>query len=223
MVQFIKYTIAAIFGYIIGWYSQHWFISEGQQNYFIKNKASVSVKNEPDSDKVLKAAIEKNIAQKQPVQQAIEIESLDVSVHHRRSLPIFDDQFNEASSQINYQSNILYTSDDVESRLAAIDVLTGILASKYVAVGLGDIDVTVRIKSIEGLKIIASDNSIRYIGESLFTNNSLETKLAAINALSELSYHPYAQEFLLFSSVNDSNSKVRKAAANALDGYPIEN
>lgn len=220
MVQFIKYSVIAFLGFIVGWYSQYAFIVGDRQNHFIEDNV---IGNHNNNSNTLNT---KNVEFNQAKQAVTEMVLPDVIVKNKmssRSLLISVNQLNEATSQRDYQSNILNQSEDVESRLAAIDVLTDILASEEVAIGLGDIEVAVRIKSIEGLKIIASDNSIRYIGQSLFTTNTVETKLAAINSLSELSYHPYAQEFLQFSSKNDSSSKVRKAAVSVLEGYPIEN
>jgi hypothetical protein len=225
MVQIIKYSVAAAMGFLIGWSSQHWFIGADQSEHFNDDKTAVSTNSTLNTVKELKPDISKNTPSNQPKEMAKKIASPDATINNKsnRSLPLLDNQINEVTSQRDYQANILYSSDDVANRLAAIEVLTDILASEDVAVGLGDIDVAVRIKSIEGLKIIASDNAIRYIGQSLFTVNTVETKLAAIKALSELSYHPYAVEFLENTSKNDSNINVRKAAVNALEGYSIEN
>ncbi len=234
--KYFKLILIVLSSFLVGWYS-HYFADNStitshniQLNEMSKKNNKLS---KPQIAKVAYSTALKPILILSSEQSMETNNTIDSNIVHSLSKLVSEEDKrvllpsttlnNEPLNQIDYQSNVLYSSENIQDRLASIDILTNFLASEKVAIGLGDNDPTVRIKAIEGLKQIATDNAIRYIGQSLYTTNTLETKLAAINALSELSYHPNANQFLRYSSQKDENKIIRTASLKALGEYSIDN
>ena len=121
-----------------------------------------------------------------------------------------------SSQQENYWQRILYETDDLELKLAAINNLVSDDATEELAIGLGDTSAYIRQKTLIGLGTINTENSIRMVGQTLFSDRSIENRLQAISILEKNFDMPFVEHLLTFTMKNDQDATVRQRAAISL-------
>lgn len=112
--------------------------------------------------------------------------------------------------------SILYQSDDIDLKIAAINNLVSDDAVESLAIGLGDNSPYVRQKTLVGLGIINSETSIRMVGQTLFSDPSTENRIVAITILEKNFDMPFVDELLTYTMNHDQDELVRERAANSL-------
>lgn len=143
-------------------------------------------------------------------------QSVAVEVMPIRNIEIiqFDDSSDLTSNQ--YWQQVLYAAKDESLKTTAIDNLVLDGAYNELASGLSDSSIIIQQKTIIGLAQIGTSDSIRIIGQLLFTNTSIANRQLAINVLEDNSYFPYVHSFLTHSMNNDPEASIRERAATAL-------
>ncbi|WP_114326413.1 HEAT repeat domain-containing protein [Candidatus Colwellia aromaticivorans] len=121
-----------------------------------------------------------------------------------------------SSQQDNDWQRVLYESDDLDLKLAAISNLVSDDATEALAIGLGDTSALVRQKTFIGLGIINTENSIRMVAQTLFSDPSIKNRLEAIKILENNFDMPFVEYFLTFTMNHDLDATVRQRAATSL-------
>ena len=122
----------------------------------------------------------------------------------------------QSSQQDNNWQRILYETDDLDLKLAAISNLVSDDATEALAIGLGDTSELVRQKTLIGLGIINTEISIRIVGQSLYSDRSIKNRLEAISILENNFDMPFVEHLLIFTMNYDLDATVRQRAATSL-------
>ncbi|NQZ24314.1 MAG: HEAT repeat domain-containing protein [Colwellia sp.] len=130
---------------------------------------------------------------------------------HLRVIPIEGSSLPE-----NDWQRILYETDDLELKIAAINNLVSDDATEELAIGLGDTSAYIRQKTLIGLGTINTENSIRMVGQTLFSDRSIENRLQAISILENNFDMPFVEHLLTFTMKHDQDATVRQRAAISL-------
>lgn len=121
-----------------------------------------------------------------------------------------------ANDPDNYFQDILSTNINLDARINAVESLMQLNEPEGLAIGLGDDEVSVRLKVIEGLENITTARSIQLLGQALIADINIDVRLRAVRALSAVSYDGNARHFLTMANKKDIHQQVRLAAAIAL-------
>jgi len=122
----------------------------------------------------------------------------------------------DESQQHNDWQNILYETADIDLKLTAISNLVSDDAPEKLAIGLGDNSPVIRKETLIGLGAINSEKSIRMIGQTLFSDHSIENRLVAISILERNFDMPFVEHLLTFTMNHDQDASVRQRAAKSL-------
>ena len=115
-----------------------------------------------------------------------------------------------------YWQQVLTTSQSQNMKLSAIDNLVDQENERDLASGLSDPSPFIRQKVLEGLDKVNSETAIRILGQTLFSEKNVETRIMAVELLSQNTHYPFVKPLLLHAFEHDKDDSVRKLAENAL-------
>ncbi len=124
-------------------------------------------------------------------------------------------QFNDTEDLTSnqYWHQVLYKSQDELLKLTAIDNLILDGAYEELASGLSDNSIIIQEKVITGLAQIGTYDSIRVLGQMLYTQTSVINRQLVIKMLDENNHFPHVNSFLTYSMNNDPDFSIRESAA----------
>ncbi len=127
-------------------------------------------------------------------------------------------QFNNSEDLTSnqYWHQVLYKSKDEALKITAIDNLVLDGAYEELASGLSDNSIIIQEKVIIGLAQIGTYDSIRVLGQMLFTRTSVVNRQLVIKMLEENSHLPHVNSFLTYSMNHDPDLSIRESAATVL-------
>ncbi|WDD97300.1 HEAT repeat domain-containing protein [Thalassomonas actiniarum] len=129
----------------------------------------------------------------------------------------FDSSDKRVLTAIQYYQNILASHPEIENRSNALESLIQLSSVHALATGLGDENKGIRLRVIEGLQNIASDDAIQLLGQAVISDSNSSVRLKAVDALAALSYDVNARRFLHWIVEQEQPGEVSQAAAMALE------
>jgi hypothetical protein len=183
----------------------------------ILNETSLAQTHSPQSSSFTDEAnfSENNIEIASPANPVTSLPTTSKFENIKEKLPLFNDESDNLSSN-QYWQNVLYISKDIPLKLRAIENLVTDGAFEELAYGLNDNSDIIRRETILGLGQISTSDSIRIVGQVLFSELLISNRQLAITVLEEHIYLPHVSYFLEYALKKDPEVSIRKMAAQAL-------